>query len=73
MAFTAWRGSNGRPFVHGSVLVERHFSKSNELGLGVAIDPREWSIFGKMAASNPRRVGLHEMVMGVSVGAGTLP
>ena len=43
--------------MRGSVSVDRHVSKPDELGLGVAIDPREWSIFGKMAASNPRRVG----------------
>ena len=37
--------------------VERAVSKSDELGLGVVMDPRGGSIFGKMAASNPRRVG----------------
>ena len=34
------RGSIGRLIVHGSGRVERQVSKSRELGLGVAIDPR---------------------------------
>ena len=59
--------------MRGSVSVDRHVSKPDELGLGVAIDPREWSIFGKMAASNPRRVGLQEMVMGGIGGSRNAP
>jgi len=68
------RGSIERLIVHGSASVERQFSKPDELGSGAAIDPWEWFIFGKMAVSNPRRVGLHEMastaLSGV-LGAGT--
>ena len=46
-------GQPGVRFVRGSVSVERHISKADELGLGAVIGPRERSIFGKMAASNP--------------------
>ena len=46
-----------RSIVLGSVSVERKVSKSDELGSGAAIGPWEWSIFGRMAASKPRRVG----------------
>ncbi len=42
-----------------------HFSKPDELGSGAAIGPWEWFIFGKMAASSLRRVGLHEVVWGL--------
>ena len=60
--------------MHGSVSVERQFSKPDELGSGAAAGPWEWSIFGKMAASKPRRVGLHEvasMAWSGVLGAGT--
>lgn len=47
-----WWGLNGQTCVKGSVSVEGQSSDPDELGMGAAIGPREWFIFGKMMVIN---------------------